>query len=161
MTDDARVDSREVMSGEEMERIYKDVPALAELARLQLRAILDAALSRYAAKMGVSGRRVEGFITESRAAMVDGPQNTLAWMQKERTVEFDTPVTVYIHEPPKPECPPHEWGGIACATCGMPKPAKPAEERIREALAFVDRRRWEEDSLCVRMARILRGEGGR
>jgi hypothetical protein len=71
------------------------------------------------------------------------------------------PATLYIHEPPKPKCPPHEWGGIACVTCGMPKPAKPAEERIREALAFVDRRRWEEDSPCVRMARILRGEGGR
>ena len=95
--DDARVDSREVMSGEEMERIYKDVPALAELARLQLRAILDAALSRYAAKMGTGGRRVEGYAypyTQGHWGFTSKPDGD--------GYGDIQPATLYIHEPPKP-----------------------------------------------------------
>jgi hypothetical protein len=65
MTDDVKVDSREVMSIEEMERIYKDVPGWRVYDRSQIRAVLDAALSRYAAKMGTGGRRVEGCADEN------------------------------------------------------------------------------------------------
>ena len=163
--DDVKVDSREVMSDGE---IKKYMSASVDPFWLDARTMIDLALSRYAAKMGTGGRRVEGYAypyTQGHWGFTSKPDG-----DGYGDIE---PATLCIHEPPKPKCPTcgsDDPGKRDCPPSSLfqrcqdsfhPKPVKSAEERIREALAFVDRRRWEEDSPCVRMARILRGEGGR
>ena len=179
MTDDMKVDSREVMDDDELhgmvcEHLHRAPRGLDAACDLARRAF-DLALSSYAAKMGTGGRRMSTVVCVldkdgTLAVRYHGPNISTGGRTGERSTEpagLWCAADLYVHEPPKPRCP-------TCGSCNPklyalpcadpqgkadpfhPHPPKSAEERIREALTLSDER----PECCKRadgMARILRG----